>query len=166
MRVQPGAVALDLDGTILNYGHAGATRANQALPALLPAPGPVAIITNQGGLAFHRANPAKYPSPAQVADRLWLAAVYLGSRGYPVQAILVSCHHPRAERAEVQRAARRLRREYAQDGIRIFTTARARKPRPYLLRLAGATCYYGDSPEDAVAAQAAGVPFVLVERFE
>ena len=167
MSAQPGAVALDLDGTVLNYNqHASETRINPALLALLPAPGPVVIVTNQGGMAFHRVNPAKYPSPAQVADRLWTAAVYLGSRGYPVQAIMVSCYHPRAERADVQRVARRLRREYAQDGIRIFTTARARKPRPYLLRLAGATCYYGDSPEDAVAAQAAGVPFVQVERFE
>lgn len=151
MSAQPGAIALDLDGTILNYGgHASETRINPALLALLPAPGPVVIVTNQGGMAFHRVNPARYPAPAQVADRLWTAAVYLGSRGYPVQAILVSCYHPRAERADVQRAARRLRREYAQDGIRIFTTARARKPRPYLLRLAGASVYYGDSPEDAV----------------
>lgn len=169
MSTKPGVIALDLDGTILNYhNHAAETRINLGLLALLPAgaPGTVVIVTNQGGMAFHRVNPAKYPSPAQVADRLWTAAVYLGGRGYPVQSILVSCYHPRAERADVQRAARQLRREYAQPGIRIFTTARARKPRPYLLRLAGATCYYGDSPEDAVAAQAAGVPFVRVERFE
>jgi len=170
-----GVIALDLDGTVLNYNHhAQETRVNPRIMDLLPkgcaprfAEGrPVVIVTNQGGMAFHRANPAKYPSPAQVADRLWTAAVYLSSRGYPVQAILVSCYHPRAERAEVLRAARQLRREYAQDGIRIFTTARARKPRPYLLRLAGATCYYGDSPEDAVAAEAAKIPFVQVARFE
>jgi phosphoglycolate phosphatase-like HAD superfamily hydrolase len=34
-----------------------------------------------------------------------------------------------------------------------------------MLRVAGATIYYGDSPEDAAAAAAAGVPFVAVPRF-
>ena len=48
----------------------------------------------------------------------------------------------------------------------IFTTARSRKPEPYMLGLTKIEAYYGDSPEDRQAAEAAGIPFVSVPRFE
>ena len=35
-----------------------------------------------------------------------------------------------------------------------------------MLKVAGATIYYGDSPEDVAAAANAGIPFVAVPRFE
>lgn len=41
----------------------------------------------------------------------------------------------------------------------------ARKPSPKMLEVSNATCYYGDSDEDAQAAKAAGIEFVRVERF-
>lgn len=162
-------IALDFDGVIANYGdHTTTTRINTGLLALLPRERqPVAICTNQGGMAFSRHNPAKYPTPLQVAQRFSAGCTFLACNGYPVVAILVSACHPKADAADIQRAAQELRVRIARfvPAWRIYTTERARKPHPLMLRAAGATCYYGDSPEDQQAAQAAGIPFILVPRF-
>jgi phosphoglycolate phosphatase-like HAD superfamily hydrolase len=162
-------IALDLDGTILNYGsHTTEIRINHALLSLLPRQRQrVAILTNQGGVAFSRINPAKYPSPEQVGRRLDVACTFLDEHGYQTVAIYASCYHPRAQAVDVQWAAASLRGEIASlvPSWRVYTTERARKPHPLMLRAAGATVYYGDSPEDGQAANAAGVPFVEVPRF-
>ena len=162
-------IALDFDGVIANYGdHTTTTRINTGLLALLPRERqPVAICTNQGGMAFSRHNPAKYPTPQRVALRLNAGCNFLARNGYPVAAVLVSAYHPKADAADIQRAAQDLRELLAlfAPAWRVYTTERARKPHPLMLRAAGATCYYGDSPEDQQAAQAAGVPFVAVPRF-
>ena len=162
-------IALDFDGVIANYGdHATSTRINTGLLALLPCERqPVAICTNQGGMAFSRRNPARYPTPLQVAQRLNAGRNFLTRNGYPVAAIFVSTYHPKADAADIQRVAQELRELIAVivPAWRIYTTERARKPHPLMLGAAGATCYYGDSPEDAQAAQAAGIPFILVPRF-
>lgn len=163
-------ICLDFDGVVANYGgHTTTIRLNQGLLALLPRQRqPVAICSNQGGMAFSRVNPAKYPSPEQVARRLRAGYYFLSENGYPVQAILVSAYHPKAAAADIQRAAQELREILAlfAPARRVYTTERSRKPHPLMLRAANATCYYGDSPEDAKAAAAAGVPFVAVPRFE
>jgi len=162
-------IALDFDGVIANYGdHTTTTRINTGLLALLPRERqPVAICTNQGGMAFSRRNPARYPTPLQVAQRLNAGRNFLTRNGYPVAAIFVSAYHPKADAADIQRVAQELRELIAVivPAWRIYTTERARKPHPLMLGAAGATCYYGDSPEDAQAAQAAGIPFVAVPRF-
>jgi hypothetical protein len=162
-------IALDFDGVVANYNdHTTTIRINTGLLALLPRQRqPIAICTNQGGMAFSRHNPARYPTPAQVAKRLRGGCDFLRLHGYPVQAILISCYHPKAQESDIQHAAQQLRDFVAlfAPAWRVYTTERARKPHPLMLRAAGATVYYGDSPEDGQAASAAGVPFVEVPRF-
>ncbi len=162
-------LALDFDGVIANYGdHTTTTRLNTALLALLPRQRqPIAICTNQGGMAFSRLNPAKYPTPLQVAQRLNAGCNFRARNGYPVAVILVSAYHPKADAGDIQSVAQELRELVAvfAPRWRVYTTERSRKPHALMLKAAGATCYYGDSPEDAQAAAAAGVPFVAVPRF-
>lgn len=161
-------IALDFDGVVANYGgHATETRYNPALADILPHQRqPVAIVTNQGGLAFHRLNPARYPSPEHVARRLAGGIRYLAALGYPVAVLLISAYHPKAAPQAIQYAAHRLR--LAMPGVRtwhVYSTPESRKPSPFMLLRARASIYYGDSPEDAQAAAAAGIPFVAVTRF-
>ncbi len=162
-------IALDFDGVVANYNdHTTTIRINTGLLALLPRQRqPIAICTNQGGMAFSRLNPAKYPTPLQVAQRLNAGCNFLARNGYPVAAILISAHHPKADAAAIQSVAQELREllDVFAPAWRVYTTERARKPHPLMLRAAHATAYYGDSPEDAQAAEAAGVPFVEVPRF-
>lgn len=160
-------IALDFDGVVANYGnHTTETRFNDALLALLPRERqPVAIITNQGGMALHASAPERYPAPERVAMRLLAGIGWLEARGYRVQMVLISAYHPRADRQMIERAAAQLRRELVLVPRTVYTTARSRKPSPFMLRVAGAGVYYGDSPEDQQAAQAAGIPFILVPRF-
>lgn len=162
--------ALDLDGTILNYGgHATEeTRYNLALLPMLPPPTLLAIITNQGGTAFSRYHPDRYPTPLRVAERLNDACNFLRRAGYPVAAIYASCYHPKAKPADIQIVAQQLRELVALivPTWTIYTTERSRKPSPLMLKAAGATTYYGDSAEDAEAAARAGIPFVAVARFQ
>ena len=94
-------IALDLDGTILNYGgHATeATRYNLALLPMLPPPATVAI----------RYHPDRYPTPLRVADRISDACNFLCRHRYSVEAIYISCYHPKAQETDIQAAAQRLR---------------------------------------------------------
>lgn len=159
--------AIDIDGTILNYNaHTEETRYNTALLHVLQ-PCAVTLVTNQGGMAFSRSNP-KYPTPLRVAHRINSACTFLQRNGYGVMAVLVSCYHPKAQVGDIQSAAAHLRELLSVQGFAwtVYTTERARKPHPLMLRAAGATIYYGDSQEDADAAKAAGIPFVAVPRFE
>lgn len=162
-------IALDFDGVVANYNdHTTTIRINTGLLALLPSQRqPVVICTNQGGMAFSRLNPAKYPTPLQVAQRLNAGCNFLTRNGYPVSAIFASTYHPKADAAEIQRVAQELREliSVVVPRWRVYTTERARKPHAFMLKVAGATVYYGDSPEDQQAAEAAGVPFVAVPRF-
>lgn len=162
-------IVLDFDGVVANYGdHTTQLRLNGGLFALLPRQRqPVAICSNQGGMAFSRLNPGRYPSPERVAYRLAAGSNFLHGHGYPVQAIFVSAFHPKAADAAIQQAAQQLRELLGlfAPAWRVYTTERARKPHPLMLRAAGATVFYGDSPEDQQAAEAAGVPFVAVPRF-
>lgn len=179
-------VALDLDGTLLDYSPEGQEpRVNPvALSALSAAlnrrPRQVAILTNQGGLPWWamgvlRRDGRPYPSPEQFLRRLDFACCALSEQRIAVVAVRVSIYHPKAAPA-VQRAARLVRaglndmeqagrRYYRWASWRVYTTAAARKPNPLMLRSVGATEYWGDSPEDAQAAANAGIPFVKVERF-
>lgn len=161
-------IALDFDGVVANYGdHINELRFNDRLFAILPSPQPVAICTNQGGMAFSLSNPAKYPSPERVAERLIAGCMFLLKRGFSVQKILVSAYHPRADIKQIEHVARQLRLSLSLFPCiwHVYTTERSRKPSPLMLRACGATVFYGDSPEDGQSAKAAGIPFVLVERF-
>lgn len=161
-------ICLDFDGVIANYGnHTTETRFNDALLALLPpARQTVVIVSNQGGMAFHAVSPERYPSPERVAMRLLAGIGWLEARGYRVHKVLVSAYHPRADKPAIERAAAKLRREIVLVPRTVYTTARSRKPSPFMLKAARASIYYGDSPEDEQAARAAGIKFVHVSRFE
>ena len=171
------ALALDLDGTLLDYAPEGPRpRVNWAVIRELRRRGvkQVAIVTNQGGLPWFvmdvlRKDGRPYPSPAQFLNRLAVAVDALSRYEIKVDDVRVSCYHPRADEAAIQRAATEVRagiqRAIIAGDWHVYTTARARKPEPLMLRSVGATEYWGDSPEDEGAARAAGVPFVKVERF-
>ena len=176
-------IALDLDGTLLDYSPEGpAPKINRALLTLLARQRvrSVAICTNQGGLCFGvlgsvRKDGRGYPTPPQFVARLRFAVLALAAYGISVPHVRVSCWHKAAATqpdvaAAVQRAAQLVRWELpyklAQFDLdwRVYTTERARKPAPLMLRSVGATCYYGDSDEDAQAAANAGIQFHYVER--
>ena len=170
-------IALDLDGTLLDYSPEG-TRptVNWRVGRDLLRRGchQVAIVTNQGGLPWFvlgatRQDGRPYPSPTQFLSRLSVAVNALSYSGIRVAAVRVCVYHPRAEARAIQRAAAEVRegmtRSILADDWRVYTTARARKPQPLMLRSVGATEYWGDSDEDEGAARTAGIPFVRVERF-
>lgn len=159
-------IALDLDGTIINYGG-GVPYFNMDLLPLLPRQRQnVAIVTNQGGIPFSYASD-KFPSPYVVMSRLNYAMQWMHRQGYPVVAVYACVYHPRCSQEFIEKAAAELRQCLAPlvSTWHVYATERARKPHPLMLRAAGATVYYGDSPEDGQAASAAGVPFVEVPRF-
>lgn len=165
-------IGLDIDGTVLPYGAQDLTRPNYGLLDLLPAQGALcALITNQAGICFHAQAPGRFPAPFAVAMKIGAAATFLTDHGYPVRLVLVSCWHPTANPATIAHAAAQLRQhlprgERAPWPWHVYTTARARKPQPYMLIAARCVRYYGDAPEDHKAAQAAGIPFTLVPRWQ
>lgn len=166
-------IGVDFDGVVGNYAnHTTEMRFNPHLPAMLPSVVLVAIISNQGGVNFSQQDPTKYPTAETVARRFAAGVEFLGEHRLYVAEIHVSVFHPRASLARIAATARRLRRALEQQpalsdvALHIYCSERARKPQPWMLRRAGVSVYYGDSPEDEDAAEAAGVPFVHVPRFE
>ena len=169
-------IALDLDGTLLDYSPAGGDiRVNHAVMRDLatrrvPA---VAICTNQGGLPFGvlgklRKDGQPYPTPAQFVARLSVIRLAMEDYGIVSPQVRVSLYHPYADPAAIDAAARQVRSGLdVMAGLNwtVYTTAAARKPGTLMLRSVCATEYWGDSDEDAQAAQAAGIPFVRVPRF-
>ena len=171
----------DFDGTLADFSPEGPiSRINMQLVADLARQGvrEIGFATNQGGLCFGvlgsvRRDGRPYPTPDQFLRRLDCAGVVLARAGIVIVDVRVSCWHKAAETqpevtAAVQAAARRVRAGLHARHFpmwRVYTTAAARKPNPLMLRSVGATEYWGDSDEDAGAAQAAGIPFVRVPRF-
>ena len=169
-------IALDLDGTLLDYAPEGPrSRINlRVLTDLcVRRVRHVAICTNQGGLPWWamgvtRRDGRPYPSPDQFLFRLAVAVGWLDQYGIAVSAVRVCVFHPKAPDAAIQRAARLVRagmRSTLVSDWHIYTRADARKPAPLMLRSVGAAEYWGDSDEDEGAALAASVPFVRVARF-
>ena len=174
-------IALDLDGTLLDYSPEGPSpKINHALIRELAAQGvrEVAILTNQGGLPFGVAGKLRkdgrpYPRPSQFCERMKCAVDALEDAGIQAKDARVSVWHKYAEPCHIAHAAQQTRAWLRDIGrvfapgmrVRVYTTARARKPNPLMLRSVGATEYWGDSDEDEHAAANAGVPFVRVERY-
>ena len=171
-------IAIDLDGTLLDYDYdpyRAESRVNYALLRQLRIAGveQAAIATIQGGTPFglmgaKRRDGRCYPTPDDFMRRLHLACEALRNGGIAVAAVRVCVFHPHAEDRYIQAAARFMR-QYMPGVLvpdwRVYTTAAARKPSPLMLRSVGASEYWGDSDEDEGAAQAAGIPFVRVARF-
>lgn len=161
--------AADLDGTILNYGnHTMECRINRALIAQLLADGvkEIDIITNQGGLFWHASAPDKYPSPECFLARLGAALMALREAGIGVGAVRVATYHPNVTAEAVRGVSDALLSLLQQpSNVIVYDEPEARKPGPLMLVEGAITRYYGDSPEDMQAAEAAGCAGVLVERF-
>lgn len=165
-------IGLDFDGVVANYrNHTTEVRFNPHLPDMLPEDALVVIVSNQGGVNFGRQNP-KYPTPEIVAKRFATGVSFLREHGIHVAGIHVSVFHPRATASQIAASSQRLRRAFGRQTAllgtpwHIHASERARKPSPLMLQRAGIAVYYGDSPEDAEAAKAAGARFVPVPRFE
>ena len=171
-------IAIDLDGTLLDYDYdpyRAESRVNYALLRQLRIAGveQAAIATIQGGTPFglmgaKRRDGRCYPTPEDFMQRLHIACEALRHAGIEATAARVCVFYPRAEARYIQASARYMR-QYM-PGLMvpdwtIYTTAAARKPSPLMLRSVGASEYWGDSDEDEGAAIAAGIPFVRVARF-
>lgn len=168
--------AADIDGTILPYGMPVSDRYNKAILNIIPKGTPVTLITNQGGINFHKNAPDVYPSPETVADRIIQAANWLHGNERPVYQVLIATYHPKADSLTRNASSQALRRCLIEAlhqpwnrnrnfVFTIFATERARKPSPFMLKHAHATIYIGDSNEDSQAAIAAGIHFIPVARF-
>ena len=182
-------IALDIDGTLLGYDSYTADTPTVNLPLirqLAKVTRQVALVTNQGGLPFGVMNmprratleagyvdtpvsliPKMYPRPEFFYRRYLHLMEILHDHDIEDVALRVSCFHPKAPVAAIEKAAAQVRdlfRPHLFDW-KIYTTERARKPNPFMLHSVEASIYYGDSDEDEQAAQAAGIPFVRVERF-
>lgn len=171
---------LDIDGTLLPYdGYKGfCGKANQKLIDSLRREGvtKVGVATNQGGipmgeLGWKRDSELVYPTVSLFLQRLDYLATELRFNGIYLTAVRVSLYHPRTVGLPVVESAADRIRETAWLAInqipdwKVFTEEKYRKPAPGMLLDAGATVFYGDSPEDEQAAMAAGIPFIGVTRF-
>lgn len=165
-------IGIDLDGTVLNYGGhaAGEIRINAACIGWLAVQaGDVAILSNQGGVNFHDANPAKYPSIEQIVARVVAAQQAMRRQNCGRLAhVRMATYHPSADPRRCSAVAKKLELALsAQITARIEVSGAPgwRKPQPGMFDGLRLTVYVGDSDEDALAAEAAGVKFLRVERF-
>lgn len=170
-------LGFDLDGVFLSYeGHVGGdVRINTPLIEKLADDGvkELAIITNQGGMAFSTLPqpPTPYPTPRRVAARIILAVDAIEKRGIRVVGVYVSTYHPFFIGTNTCRKTAEELRDClapALPGMHLVVSPvpEARKPLPRLLLWAEVDHYFGDSETDREAAEAAEVPFTLVERFK
>lgn len=178
-------IGVDLDGTLINYGFTpgDVPKINKPLVKGLPAmirqygAAGVAIITNQGGLAWGlkgsaRGSGTPFPKPSDFINRLFAAVNYLRLSQIRVASVYICTYHPDAQEHLIRLAASQVRESVKLmvaggaigKGV-VYAMSQARKPAPMMLLQAGAAVYLGDSPEDAVAARNAGISFVEVPRF-
>ena len=165
-------IGVDLDGTLLNYGgHAsGEIRIAVARVGWIAMQGGgIAILSNQGGVNFHDANPVKYPSIEQVIARV--VAVQQAMRRLDcgrLTRVRMATYHPNADPRRCIAVAKKLElalSEQISARIEVSGSPTWRKPQPGMFDGLRLTVYVGDSDEDALAAEAAGVKFLRVERF-
>lgn len=160
----------DLDGTLLNYGNEEfTTHINTALLDTLAstpdAPVFIKIATNQGGLQFGENGVKKFPTVPYFTNRIIRLMDACSERNIYIDRVFACIYHPKGD----QQLEAYVRGEIDASPIgRIITVlndASYRKPAPGMLQIAQCDLYYGDSDEDEQAAQAAGIPFIRVDRF-
>lgn len=134
----------------------------------------VSIIANQNELAFGiynlvRKDGRAYPKPQDFLQRLHGAVAALKAMGIAVAEVTVATYEHASLRSGSIEAARWLNLYAPRDlCFMAWSGADKRLPSPAMFhRLAfPLTAYYGCSGDGELAAQAAGVPFVRVERFD
>lgn len=164
-------IALDIDGTLLDYNYVPrVVGVNNRLVDRLVALSvkSVALCSNQSGLPFgvqglKRRDGRPYPAPAVFNERLGYLIGVLAYAGIQVVGIQVCVYHPKATAQAIQDAARLVD---FQPGLTVYIGKEWRKPSPAMLLAVCASEFYGDSDEDEQAANAAGIPFVRVGRFD
>lgn len=160
----------DLDGTLLNYGNADFTTfVNTAfldtLAGTTDAPEFIKIVTNQGGLQFGMAGIAKYPTLSYFEDRIIRLMAALQERNVYIDRVYACIYHPKGDHILEDQVKEAIAASRIGRIVTVLDKEAYRKPAPGMLLLAGATVLYGDSDEDEQAAQAAGIPFIRVDRF-
>lgn len=166
-------IASDIDGTLLDYDYAPGElpAVNHALiEQMRRRDNYIALITNQGGLAFGvmgaiRKDGRRYPRPADFLARLTYLAVALFHADFALDAVRVAIYHPKAPPDALLDVLSALGGVFGDLPLHVWGGEDYRKPSPKMLLSIPATCYYGDSDEDEQAAKAAGIEFVRVERF-
>lgn len=172
---------LDIDGTLLPYDgyKAPCSQLNTKLLRLLVSQDvkEIGVATNQGGipmgeLGWRRDGSLVYPVLPLFYQRLdYLSMGLWRFWGIRLVRVRVALYHPKTAGLPIVNDVACRMRETAwlsKNQIpdwKVFTGEAYRKPAPGMLLDAGATVFYGDSPEDEQAAMAAGVPFINVERF-
>lgn len=165
-------IGIDLDGTILNYGGHAADEIRIAVARIgwiAMQAGDIAILSNQGGVNFHDANPAKYPSVEQIVARVLAAQQAMRRLDCGRLAhVRMATYHPSADPRRCIAVAKKLElalSEQISARIEVSGEPGWRKPQPGMFSGLRLTVYVGDSDEDGLAAEAAGVKFSRVERF-
>lgn len=160
----------DLDGTLLNYGNAEFTTSINVglldtLAGTPEVPRFIKIATNQGGLQFGEEGAKGFPTVAYFIDRVIRLMDACQERNIYIDRVFACIYHPKGD----QQLEEYIRGEIAASpigrSITVLNDASYRKPAPGMLQLSQCDLYYGDSDEDEQAAQAAGIPFIRVERF-
>lgn len=162
----------DIDGTLLDYDYLPGEDPviNRGLIATLEPGERIALVTNQGGLAFglmgiQRKDGRHYPRSADFVWRLNKLVNCLTDAGVIVADVHVCTFHPKAPPEKCEEAAASIKEMLPSDTVKAYFFERWRKPNPSMLVEARATVYYGDSEEDAEAAARLHIPFVRVTRF-
>ena len=160
----------DLDGTLLNYGNANFTTSiNTAfldtLAGTTDAPEFIKIVTNQGGLQWGMAGIAKYPTISYFEDRIIRLMATLQDRNIYIHSVYACIYRPKGDHLLEDQVKEAIATSRIGRIVTVLDEEAYRKPAPGMLLLAGATVLYGDSDEDEQAAQAAGIPFIRVDRF-
>jgi len=170
-------VALDIDGTLLDYSHVPGEnpRYNEALIDLLLKSGvrEVSLVSNQGGLVFglmskvRDGGSRRYPSPSDFHLRLMSLIYKLKENGIRTISLRVCTFHPKGSVGLLSDAARDVRNLLYDSDFDwvVHEGPDYRKPSPLMLEDVGATVYFGDSDEDEESAKNAGIVFVRVERY-
>lgn len=159
----------DLDGTLVRWSCSKPPFAfNSELVTAMIESGVrrVNIATNQGGMAFSN-GVNKFATPRNVFDKIDFAVNELLRHGIVVDMVCVSAFHPNADAKHIARVRDELKGlfEGFSAETRVSSLERHRKPNPSMLQMMGAENYIGDSESDKLAAEAAGIPFVMVDRF-
>ena len=160
----------DLDGTLLNYGNeAFTTHVNTALLDTLvgtpDAPVFIKIATNQGGLQFGEDGIKKFPTVSYFTDRIIRLMDACRERNIYIDRVFACIYHPKGDQQLEAYVRDEITASSIGRSITVLNDASYRKPAPGMLQMAQCDLYYGDSDEDEQAAQAAGIPFIRVDRF-
>lgn len=165
----------DIDGTLLDYDYIPGEQPKVNWSLISSFAGEtISLVTNQGGLVFgtmdaKRKDGRNYPKPLDFIKRVSALLHALRKMNIEVHRIHVCVYHPKATAEIIDQVVSELDSIIENSCpdllLIIWRKESERKPSPFMLQVAGASSYYGDSDEDEQAATAAEIPFFRVDRF-